>query len=191
NMLNAKYFILDPKSAPIRNPNAYGNAWMANQFTICKDALEEMTQLNKIKTKHQIVLDEKYADAISGKTFELDSTASILLSSYHPNHLAYKFASKKEQLVVFSEIYYAPNGWQAYIDGQEADHFRANYILRAMVVPAGEHKIEFKFEPKSYFIGTKISLASSYLLILVFIGGLLWELWRLWKSGKAKQLFSK
>lgn len=185
NMLNTKYFILSPDGAPARNPNAYGNAWMANQYTVCKGALDEITQLNRIKTKHQIVLDEKYAEAVKGKTFALDSTASISLSTYHPNQLTYNYSSQKEQLVIFSEIFYAPNGWQAYIDGKKADHFRANYILRAMVVPAGSHNIEFRFEPKSYYSGTKVSLASSYLLILLLLGGIGFEIYRIIRKQKS------
>jgi len=184
NMLNAKYFILNPEGAPVLNPNAYGNAWMANQFKICKGALDEITQLNKINGKEQIVLDEKYADAVKGKSFATDSTANIKLDTYHPNHLSYSYNAATEQLVVFSEVYYAPNGWQAYIDGEKADHFRANYILRAMVVPAGKHNIEFRFEPKSYFVGTKVSLASSYLLILLLLGGIGFEIFKFIKKQK-------
>ncbi len=184
NMLNTKYFILNPDGAPLQNPNAYGNAWMANQYQVCDGALDEITQLNKIQHKQQIVLDKKYAGALNGKSFDIDTTASIKLSSYHPNHMSYAFNATKEQLVVFSEIYYAPNGWQAYIDGKKAEHFRANYILRAMVVPAGQHQIEFKFEPRSYFVGTKISQASSYLLILLLLGGLAFEIIKYLKKQK-------
>lgn len=185
NMLNTKYFILNPDGAPVKNPNAYGNAWFANQYEIYDGALNEMTALNKIGVKNKIVLDKDYADYVENKTFALDSTASITLTSYHPNELSYSFNAKKEQLAVFSEIYYAPNGWQAYIDGEKVDHFRANYLLRAMVVPAGKHTIDFRFEPKSYFLGTKISLISSYFLIALLIGGLLWEAWKFWKKRQA------
>lgn len=184
NMFNCKYFIVDLNQAPIENPNAYGNAWFANKFTICRGAKDEITQLNEIKVKNEVVLDEKYAEFVEGKSFDLDSTASIKLYSYHPNKMRYKYTSTKDQLVIFSEVFYAPNGWQAYIDGQKAEHFRANYLLRAMVVSAGEHQIEFRFEPQSYILGTKVSLVSSYLLTLLLAGGLLWEVWRWWKSRK-------
>ena len=182
NMLNTKYFITNPNGQPIQNPMAYGNAWFADKVTICDGALEEITALNHLKTKNEIVTDKQFADQIKGKIFELDSTANIALASYHPNTLIYNYSSSKEQLVVFSEIYYAPNGWQAYIDGKKTDHFRANYILRAMVVPAGKHTITFKFEPKSYFTGTKISMASSYLLILILLGGIVFEIYKLVKK---------
>ena len=97
--------------------------------------------------------------------------ASIKLTEYQPNYLKYEYEAGAEGLVVFSEIYYA-DGWQAYLDGQPVDHFRADYILRAMQVPAGKHIIEFKFEPKAYTLGTTISLISSVLLLLVIVGAI-------------------
>ncbi len=184
NMFNTKYFILS-ETAMVRNPNNFGNAWFAYSITRSNGALDEITKLNKLKYKTQVVVDDKYYSNVDGKTFVADSTASIKLSSYHPNTMVYKTKTSKEQLAVFSEVFYAPNGWQAYIDGEKADHFRANYMLRAMVIPAGEHTVEFKFEPRSYYVGTKVSLASSYLLTLLLIGGLLWEIWKVWKKQKA------
>ncbi|RLD27257.1 MAG: hypothetical protein DRI70_04715, partial [Bacteroidetes bacterium] len=100
-----------------------------------------------------------------------DSTASIDLVSHQPNHLVYETATKTDQLAVFSEVYY-PKGWDAYIDGKPADHFRANYTLRAMVVPEGVHQIEFRFEPQVIKTGSKITLASSILFFLLLVGGL-------------------
>ncbi len=186
NMLNTKYFIVNPNSNPILNPNAYGNAWFAHNYTISNGALDEITKLKGIHSKESIVVDKPFEKYVSSKAFAKDSTATVTLTSYHPNTMIYDYQASSEQLVVFSEVYYAPNGWQAYIDGKKADHFRANYILRAMVVPAGKHKIEFKFEPKSYYVGTKVSLASSYFLILILIGGILWEGWKLWQKRKLK-----
>jgi len=111
---------------------------------------------------------------LEGKSFEKDSTSTIALSSYLPNHLAYKYNSSKEQLVVFSEIYYS-KGWNAYIDGQEVPYLRANYVLRALSVPAGQHDVEFKFEPRIWVVGERISFASSLLLILLLIIGIGFE----------------
>jgi uncharacterized membrane protein YfhO len=91
------------------------------------------------------------------------------MTEYKPNYLKYSFASGSEQLTVFSEIYYK-EGWKAYVDGKETPHFRVNYILRAMVVPAGNHTIEFKFHPLSYYTGNKVSLAGSILLLLAIAG---------------------
>ncbi len=186
NMLNCKYFIVNPNGAPVLNGKAYGNAWFAYQYSVCDGALEELSKMNNLSAKNEIVLDKKYSFNVEGKTFEIDSLANIKLDDYHPNHLKYSYSSAKEQIAVFSEVYYAPNGWQAYLDGEKVDHFRANYILRAMLAPAGNHTIEFKFEPESYTVGTKISLASSYLLYLLLIGGILFELFKYWKNRKAE-----
>ena len=185
NMLNTKYFITNPNGQPIQNPMAYGNAWLANDVQICDGALAEITALNTLNSKEKIVTDKQFSKQVEGKNFAKDSTASITLASYHPNALSYNYNASKEQLAVFSEVYYAPNGWQAYIDGEKAEHFRANYILRAMVVPAGKHTITFKFEPKSYFTGTKISLTFSYLLIIILLGGIGFEIFKFIKKEKA------
>ena len=94
--------------------------------------------------------------------------------SYAPNHLIYEYQASQPRLTLFSEIYYN-KGWLAYIDGKPAPHFRADYVLRAMVLPPGQHKVEFYFKPKGYYVGNKIDLASSSILILLFIGGLVLE----------------
>ncbi len=106
---------------------------------------------------------------LEGFAPEFDSLAQIQLIDYKPNHLQYQSSSQKDQLAVFSEIYY-DKGWNAYIDDELIPHFRVNYVLRAMIVPAGDHKIDFKFEPKVYYIGEKISFASSLLVILLVVG---------------------
>ncbi|MEE4285715.1 MAG: YfhO family protein, partial [Mariniphaga sp.] len=86
-----------------------------------------------------------------------------------PNFLKYEFSAANNQFTVFSDIFY-DKGWNAYLNGEKVPHFRVNYVLRAMIVPAGQHTIEFKFEPKSYYTGNKVSLASSLLLILAIAG---------------------
>lgn len=91
------------------------------------------------------------------------------MDSYAPNDLKYTSKSSRESVIVFSEIYYQP-GWDAFIDGKKADHFRCNYILRGMRVPAGEHQIEFKFEPQSYFAGEKVAYGSSAIILLLALG---------------------
>ena len=115
------------------------------------------------------VVDKRFSEMLGGFSFASDSTASVKLTSYEPNRLTYASEARTEQLAVFSEIYY-DKGWKAFIDGKPADQFRANYVLRAMRIPAGKHEIEFRFEPKVYFIGEKISFASSLLLILLLLG---------------------
>ena len=89
--------------------------------------------------------------------------------------MIYKSSSQSDKLAVFSEIYY-PAGWKCFIDGNESEYFRANYVLRGMIVPAGEHEIKFSFEPDSYYTGNKVSLASSILLILLLAGSVVWKL---------------
>lgn len=102
------------------------------------------------------------------------SASTIKLDSYSPNDLVYESKTTKEQLTIFSEIYY-DDGWKAFIDGKPTPYFRANYVLRAMVLPAGTHKIEWKFEPREYYTGEKVSLAFNILLILAVVGGLFLE----------------
>jgi len=133
-----------------------------------------MLSLGKVDLKATAVVNQKYKDEI--QSFQYDSTASIKLLTCLPNHLVYKSIAKSPQFVVFSEIYY-PKGWDAYVDGKKTAYCSANYVLRAMSVPAGEHSIEFRFEPKSYYVGEKISMASSILLIIILIGALSWEVY--------------
>ena len=112
-------------------------------------------------------MDERYKEKLAGfNVTGPDSVSSIQLTEYKPNHLTYKYSANCEQLAVFSEIFY-DKGWHAFIDGNPADYFRANYILRAMKVPAGNHTLEFKFEPQVVFTGEKISFAGSILILLM------------------------
>ena len=112
------------------------------------------------------VMREGQADNLS---FEKDETAYIQLINYAPNHLTYEYTAEKEQFAVFSEVFYG-KGWQAYIDGQSVEHYRVNYVLRGMPIPAGEHTIEFKFELKSFDVGSKVGYASSILILLLLVG---------------------
>ncbi|MCF8333448.1 MAG: YfhO family protein [Bacteroidales bacterium] len=180
NMLNTKYFIVkenDGKPVARRNPGAMGNAWFVENYEIVANADEEINALNDFNPEKTAFVDKRFEERLSGKSFEKDTTASIELTHYEPNHLVYQSKTNKEQLAVFSEIYY-PNGWQVYIDGEPADHFRVNYVLRAMVVPEGEHKIEFKFQPATYYTGENIALVSSILVLLLLAGGLYYEIRR-------------
>ncbi len=165
NMLNTKYIIYNPKAQPILNRFAFGNAWFVNNYKLVDNADEEIAALGNTDLKAVAVVDKRFKHQIINKKFPLDASATILLSSYAPNKLVYNYHSKANQLVVFSEIYY-DKGWDAFIDGKKVPYLRTDYVLRAMVVPAGNHKIEFKFEPKIWSIGEKISLLSSILLLL-------------------------
>jgi hypothetical protein len=169
NMMNTRYLIYDLNNAPLPNPHALGNAWFVGDFKIVANADEEISALKGINPEDEVVIDKRFAQYVEGKRFQKDGFGNITLTEYQPNYLKYSAKSGSEQLAVFSEIFYK-NGWKAYIDGNEVPHFRVNYILRALVLPAGEHTVEFKFHPASYYTGNKVSFASSLLLLLAIAG---------------------
>lgn len=169
NMLNTKYLIYNPGSAPLPNNSALGNAWFVQDIKWVKNANEEIDAIGTFNPQKQAIIDEAFKPEVGEFMLTKDSTATINLTSYAPNKITYQSRTQKEQLAVFSEVYY-PEGWIVTIDGKEQDYFRANYLLRAMKVPSGEHTIEFKFEPESYYLGQKIATASSILLLILILG---------------------
>lgn len=171
NMLNTKYIVIDPNGAPLYNPATLGNAWFVNEYKAVKTADEEITALKIINPARTAIINENFLPLLKEEKFSPDSAASIRLISYSPNQLEYKYSASVPQLAVFSEIYY-PAGWKAYIDGKETPHFRADYILRSMVVPAGEHTITFTFAPESYYAGGWVSRICSSILLLFLIGSI-------------------
>lgn len=176
NMLNTKYIIYNPDAEPIQNPFALGNAWFVNNYKLVDNADQEITALNSLDPANSAVVDKGFISLLNNFSAPAkDSVSSVKLVEYKPNYLLYKYSSPENQMVVFSEIYY-DKGWNAFIDGKPTAYFRADYVLRAMIVPQGEHKIEFKFEPKVYYVGNKISLAGSIILILSLIGIVLYEI---------------
>ncbi|HFB62045.1 MAG TPA: hypothetical protein ENJ69_03580 [Bacteroidetes bacterium] len=176
NMLNTKYIIYNPKAEPVLNIHAFGNTWPVQSVKIVKNADEAIAALGKVDLRATAVVDKQFSDLLPQKQFPLDVSARIKLLHYAPNDLKYDFQSKAQQLVVFSEIYY-PVGWKSYVDGKPVPYFRADYLLRAMVVPAGNHVIEFKFEPVAWQVGETISLIGSVLLLLL-LAGFLFSLWK-------------
>ncbi|NNF02675.1 MAG: YfhO family protein, partial [Bacteroidia bacterium] len=172
SMLNTKYFIVNAQGggAPIAQMNrqAMGNAWFVQSHEIVEDPDAEIAALSDFDPAQTLFVDKRFESQID-PNYKYDSLATINLTEYKANHLTYQSNSRTEQLAVFSEVYY-DLGWNAYIDGEQVPHFRGNYILRAMMIPAGEHKVEFKFEPSSYYTGEKIALAGSILLYLGFGG---------------------
>lgn len=187
NMLNTKYFIVpDQEQKPVArpNPDALGNAWFVDTVKIADNADKEMEALNTLHPKTSVVVDKRFQNLISKTLFTVDSTSQIKLESYAPNYLVYQSRSATEGLAVFSEIYY-DKGWNAYLDGKLVPYFRANYVLRGMSIPAGNHKIEFKFEPKLYTAGERISMISSILLVIVVLGGFGFEIFQYLKTQKA------
>ena len=174
NMLNAKYFIIagqDGKPAVQRNPAAMGNAWFVSQIDKAANANEEFEKLNGFDPAVTAIVNKEFDSYLSGLTPA--KNGNISLTNYTPNTVSYKSNTSSEQLGVFSEIWYGPNkGWQAYIDGEPVDHIRANFVLRAMKIPAGEHEIKFEFKPSSYYTGETISLIASLLLLVAALGAL-------------------
>ncbi len=178
NMLNTKYFIVGNDKGEVQaqlNPDANGNAWFVERVKVVNSANEEMQALDSLNTKQVAVFHnsrEKQKD-LKFPT-EIDSTATIALLNYDVTSLTYQSKTAKEQFAVFSEIYYK-DGWNAYLDGVLTPHYRVNYVLRGMKVPAGKHTIEFKFEPKVIQQGKIISLSSYALLLLIPIGWFFYE----------------
>jgi hypothetical protein len=169
NMLNTKYLIYSPEAAPMVNKFALGNAWFVEKPMIVENANMEISSINRFNPSVEAVIDVTFRNQISKQSYPVQASDKIELVSYQPDELVYKYSAGDEKLVVFSEIYY-PAGWKSYIDGKESSYFRTNYVLRGMVVPAGNHEIKFSFKPTSYITGNKISLASSVLLIIIIAG---------------------
>jgi len=169
NMLNTRYVIYNPAAAPLINQNALGNAWFVEKPLIAESANKEISLINSFNPSKEATVDKAFNDQINKTTYPVLENEKIALVSYQPDELIYKYSAREEKLTVFSEIYY-PAGWKCYLDGKESKYFRTDWVLRGMVVPAGDHEIKFTFKPASYYFGNKVSLASSILLILL-IGG--------------------
>ena len=169
NMLNTKYLIYNPNAAPLPNTHALGSAWLVDDYKIVDNADQEIAAIGQIDPSKEVVVNKKFGNDLTGLTFKKDTTAIISLTSYSPNKLEYNFRGTGNHVAVFSEIYY-PKGWNAYLDGKNVPYFQADYVLRAMAVPAGNHKIEFRFEPKSFMLGSTVSSWSSVILLLLLIG---------------------
>ncbi|MFM7857645.1 MAG: YfhO family protein, partial [Flammeovirgaceae bacterium] len=169
NMLNTKYIIYgEEANNVIPNLNANGPAWFVKQVELVNSPNEELKKLREIDTRTTVVIDQsKYKLASITPVF--DSLASVSMIDFKPSYLKYQSKSTQSGLAVFSEIYY-PKGWKAFIDGKETTIFRANYVLRSLEVPAGDHTIEFKFEPQPYLAGNQVTLASSWIALLVMLG---------------------
>jgi hypothetical protein len=178
NMLNTKYIIAEEKGQvfPYVNEDANGNAWFVSKVKTVANADEEIKALDAINTKEEAVFSKPKLSKMKAlaENFEKDSLAEIQLAEYKPNYLKYDSKNANDGFAVFSENYYG-QGWQAYIDGEEAMHYRVNYVLRGMEVPAGSHTIEFKFEPQVIATGSSIALGSSIVFGLLVVGGLFWE----------------
>lgn len=177
NILNTKYFIVPGKNNQLQvqqNSDHYGNAWFVNEVVLVNSADQEIQILDTLDLKNKAVIDTSFFDINNNLNFKRDSTAVISLDSYKVNELSYSTSAKSNQFAVFSEIYYK-EGWNAYVDGNLMPHYRVNYVLRGLEIPAGNHKIVFKFEPTVIQRGSIISLSSYALLVLISLGCLMYK----------------
>lgn len=169
NMLNTKYFIFPAgqqgQTVPIENPYTFGNAWFIDKIQYVNNANEEIDAIGQVDLQQTAIVDSKFKEALKGVNEGYkDSLSTIRLTNYEPNQLVYETSSPQDGIVVFSEIYYP--GWTATIDGKPADIARADYILRAMNVPAGKHTIEMRFDPQSLHITEGIAYGAMALLLV-------------------------
>ena len=186
NMLNMRYAVVglqDGTSQPIRNPYAMGNAWFVDNVHFVPTADDESAALNTIDLHKTAVADEKFRDVLTCQA-QPDSTDVIELTTYEPDHLIYHTRCSHDRVVIFSEIYY-PEGWHLYIDEEEKELGRANYILRAAIIPSGEHTITMKFVPKALDVD-KWSYACAILLLLIALGAISWPWWKRCLPSKAE-----
>ena len=179
NMLNTKYFIQPTEDRKARtvvaNPDALGNAWFVDSLLWVNSADEEINALEFINPSSTAIIHKKYAPSLPDDSFSSpDSSDLITLTSYAPDELVYEVISGENRFAVFSEIFY-PKGWKAFINDKPAEHFQVNYILRGMLIPEGNHTVKFVFQPDSFYLASKISVITSILVILIFIGGIYHE----------------
>lgn len=169
NMLNTKYFIMPLQggdTAPIENPYACGNAWFVNKVSFVDNANEELATVGKIDVRHEAVAEKKFQQTLGASTTN-DSTATVTLKSYEPDRLVYDVKSTNGGVLVFSEIYYP--GWTATIDGNDVPVGRVNYVLRALNMKPGNHKVELTFKPKTVVMTERIANTASAILVIILV----------------------
>ena len=182
NMLNTKYFIMPlqgGQTVPVGNPYAYGNAWFVDEVTYANNANEEIDKVGKIALRHEAVADAKFKDVL-GQSVKQDDTSVVKLTQYKPNNLAYDVKSSKGGVIVFSEIYYP--GWTATVDGQPVELGRVDYILRALNVKAGSHKVVLDFHPTSLKETETVAYIGYVVLLVLLLVGVGIE----WKKNRSK-----
>ena len=179
NMLNTKWVIMPMQGGqtlPIENPNAFGNAWFVNKVRYVDNPDDEIDALGEVDLRTTAVVNQNEADLLKSSTVTpKDSLSTIQLTDYAPNKLRYQVDTKKDELAVFSEIYY-PDGWQITIDGKPAQMLRANYTLRALPIPAGSSVVEFHFDPTSIKVTDGIAYGAILLMLLTAGGAIFF--WR-------------
>jgi hypothetical protein len=176
NMLNAKYLIINAQQKAIKNNTAFGNAWFVDKLKMVQSSNEEMKSLKEVDLRKNAIVNSREFSKIPFSDLDADSLASINMIEYSPNEIKYKSKCSSNCAAIFSEIYY-PLGWNCYVDGKKNNNiFRANYVLRGAVIPAGNHTIEWKFEPETYKKSNTIALIGSILLYVFFFGSIGWTL---------------
>lgn len=175
NMLNTRYFIVDGgnEGPQVRyNPDAMGNAWFVDRLTVVDNANAESDALNSLDLTHEAVLDRSFETSLPDYAPAIPEDASIVLNSHSPKDLDYTCTTSQPGTVVFSEVYY-PYGWKATLDGESVDHYRVNYLLRAVNVPAGTHNIHFTFDPDSIRKGNVIATVCIVLMYVMVLGAVI------------------
>lgn len=172
DMFNVRYVITqDPQNGSERiqrRSTAAGNAWIVDKVTVVKDNAEEMQAISSFDPSKEAFVHQEFKGKLKGNTMGATANSNIKLTSYHPDKMVYEYSAPHDVFAVFSEVYY-DKGWKAYVDGEEVPIIRADYILRALQLPGGNHKIEFVFDPQSMKISNIISLIGSIILVLGFI----------------------
>lgn len=192
NMLNARYFVIPNGkggTAIQRNVAALGNAWFVDNYKIVEDANAEILALNNFDPANTAIINKEYTNFVENIDLSRDRSSIIEMihqEPYHPDYLKYKTSTTKNQLAVFSEIHYAPD-WVAYIDGKPTQYLRANYVLRALVIPAGEHIIEFKNEAPLLHKLNKVAWIGSGIFVLIIIGATTIFFYKKRKNGSTKE----
>lgn len=179
NMLNTRYFIMADQQSNQpqvrRNPGALGNAWFVENIKWAENADEEMEALNTFNPAEEVLIDQRFKPYLEGKSISRSLADKVELKEYSPNVMVYSAnVTSENAFAVFSEIYYegGDHDWKVKIDGKPTEHIRVNYLLRGMLIPQGQHEIEFSFEPKSWVVGNRISTISSIILAFFIVGGL-------------------
>jgi hypothetical protein len=174
NMLNAKYFIQQQENGKIaqQNPGALGNVWFVKGVQYVKGPANEMRALDNFNPKDTAVVDESFKNTV-GNFSVPDSLSTIKQTSFDNDAITYESNSTTNNIAVFSEIFY--KDWFAYVDGKKTPFFKTNYVLRGINVPAGKHKIEFKFEPAIYFLSSKINAVASWLVLIILLAAVALE----------------
>jgi len=182
NMLNTKYFIQQQGNEKVAslNPSAMGNCWLVNGVKYVNGPVAEMKALSTLNPSDTAVVDESFKSKITAFTGK-DSLSSIKMTAFENDAISYESNCSSPKMAVFSEIYY--KDWKAFIDGNPADFVKANYVLRAMVVPAGKHKVDFKFEPKAFYTGRNITIVATWLMMLILLAAVYME----YKKQQAKK----